>query len=131
MALFTEQDVELLEDVLDLVPDLDAVAFAAKLARERIGYPIESHEGLSSLFEDGRQTVFKGRRITMDDAVRFLPRTFFPIDSERDLLCKLMIAFQRGRLVHLEEQRRETPESPVLEEEVTILPSAAPGVLEV
>lgn len=127
---FDERDVELLETVLNLVPDLDIVAYAGKLARDKIKYPIRNHSGLRPLFGNRSVGSFKGRKITFEQAQRFVPDVFFPIKSERDLLCKLMIAFQRGRLFHLQEAARQrdalTFDS---QRKFTILPSPALATL--
>lgn len=81
---FDEKDVDLLEDIVDFVPDLDVVAYAAKLARKRIKYPIEGHPGLLPLFGDAKsgRARFKKRQLTYEQAERFLPSSFFPIESE-------------------------------------------------
>lgn len=126
---FDEKDVDLLEVIVDLVPDLDVVAYAAKLARKRIRYPIEGHSGLLPLFGDAKsgRARFKNRQLTYEQAERFLPGSFFPIESERDFVRKLLIAFQRGRLSHAREESDQAEAGRMDPAgEVTILPS--PGV---
>lgn len=124
---FDEKDLKLLESVLELVPDLDIVAYAAKLARDRVKYPVQDHAGFLPLFGKGKSAQFKDRQITFEDVERFLPKDFFPIASERDLLCKLLIAFQRGRVYHLQENiRSQQPRVISPNEKVTHLPSPSP-----
>ena len=121
---FDSEDVGLLEAVLDLVPDLDIVAYAAKLARERVTYPIDDHSGLLPLFSGQDGVIFKDRQITFEQAVRFIPREFFPIESERDFLCRLLIVFQRGRIFHQQEDFCEQMASTLTPtDELNLLPS--------
>jgi hypothetical protein len=117
---FDHDDVELLEDVLDLVPDLDVVAFALKTARKTIDYPLQSHDDLVPLFGEKRKHRFKDRELTFEQAVRFLPKEFFPVVSERDFAGKLLIAFQRGMLFHVQTELAEGPSGVGSE---TLLPS--------
>jgi hypothetical protein len=103
-SYFDERDVDLLVDVISLVPNLGEVAHAAKLARGRAKYPIEGYDGLAALLDDGRSARFGDREVTLDDVHRFFPKEFFPVDSEQDLIAKLLIAFQRGEVEHLKEK---------------------------
>ncbi len=103
MKHFDANDVELLEKVLVLCPDLDIVAYAAKLAREKIKYPIQDHDGLLPLFGSkprSRVFKFKEHRVTFEQARQFLPEAFFPIESEDDFLRKVLMAFAIGRNSH-------------------------------
>jgi hypothetical protein len=124
---FDADDVDLLESALELVPDLDIVTYIAKLARKRAQYPLSDHAALRTLFGRSRSGRFKDRVLTVEHAERFLPREFFPIDSERDLMCKLLIVFQRGRLFHLQEESTGSA-VPLSGQEGTLLPSPVPGV---
>ena len=103
MQHFDANDLELLEKVLVLCPDLDIVAYAAKVAREKIKYPIHDHDGLLPLFgSKSRSRVFKFKehRVTFEQAKHFLPEAFFPIESEEDFLRKVLMAFAIGRNSH-------------------------------
>ncbi|HEY5993840.1 MAG TPA: hypothetical protein VIU46_04475 [Gallionellaceae bacterium] len=100
---FDEKDVELLESVISLIPDLSLVACAAKIARGKIKYPLIDCDALQPIFGGKRLASYKDRKITFAQAQRFIPKEFFPITSERDLLCKLLISFQRGSMVHAQE----------------------------
>ena len=98
---FDEGDVELLESVLSMIPGLDLVAYAAKRARGKVSYPIREHSDLLPMFDKSRAVRFRDQVISFELAVRFIPREFFPIRSERDLLCKVLLAVQRGITYHL------------------------------
>ena len=122
---FDERDVDLLEEAVSLVPNLAAAAYAGKLARERTKYPIESFDGIVPLF-DGQETAeFEGRSVTVKTARRYMPDRFFPIETERDLLCKLMIALATREAEHGARSARAAKD---LEpsEELTIIPSPTP-----
>lgn len=41
---------------------------------------------------------------------RYLPKEFFPIESEHAFLCRVLIACQRGRMFHLQESMNEKKE---------------------
>ena len=101
---FDENDVELMEKALALHPDLDIVAYLVKCARERVKYPIQDHNGLLPLCDEGSRSVtFKDREVTFEDAKQSLPESFFPIESEDDLLFKFFIAFA---IAHTQNQPR-------------------------
>ncbi len=99
---FTEKDVDLLESALALIPDLTATALIARFVREKIGYPVKTSEDFKPYFdEDGRVVLDDKTTFTYSQVLKFLPKEFFPMETERDLFCRLLIAFQRGRLSHL------------------------------
>jgi hypothetical protein len=97
---FDAGDVDLLAAAVALIPDLDITTYAAKLARQAIDYPIKDYEGLRPLFEDGKRASYKNREITFEQAEQFIPKEFFPIETESDLLRKLFMSFQRGSFAH-------------------------------
>lgn len=103
--IFEAKDVELLQKVLLLNPDLETVAYIAKLARDKITYPIKSPENLLPLFR-GRSSVFvfKENKLTFKQAEKFIPKEFFPIETEDDLLRRLLIVFAIGRNSHTQDQ---------------------------
>ena len=100
---FGPDDVEVLQNALDLIPDLPAVAYAAKLARARLRFPVKSHDELRGIFAGRPSIRFRDRVAAVKHVDRFLPREFFPIASERDLMCKLLVAFQIGANTHAAE----------------------------
>ena len=98
---FNEKDVDLLESALELIPDLIPTALIAKFVREKIPYPIKSIEVFKPFFTKNKVSLQDKTTFTYAQVEKFLPKEFFPIETERDLLCRLLIAFQRGRLSHL------------------------------
>ena len=122
---FANDDLDVIESVLDLVPDAGITAYASKLAKKnRISFPIVDHDGLRPLFERDQRARYKNQLITFAQAQEFFPKEFFPITSNRDFTTKLLIAFQRARMVHEHEQGRSGGSS-ADPEEVTVLPSPA------
>jgi hypothetical protein len=93
--IFDADDVDLLEEVLSLVPNLTEVAFAAKLARERLTYPVRIHRTLDPLFETDGGLELGGRRVDSIQTRRYIPRQWFPIESEDDLIRKFLLAFHK------------------------------------
>jgi hypothetical protein len=118
--LFTTKDVGLLTEALTLIPNLPIVTFAAKRAGERLSYPIKSREELAKLLDDGAAAV-DGRTISAKDIETFVPDEFFPIPDQHALLCRLLIAFQRGDLFH-EQELAESPSTDPIPKEATIIP---------
>jgi hypothetical protein len=107
---FKSDDVDVLEAVIALVPDLDAVARTAViLRRKRAKYPIDSLADLFAHVAVGKLALLGERKITLEQAGRFFPKEFFPIASEQDLLVKLYLAFHRGTLTH---EREDAPPAP-------------------
>lgn len=98
--VFDEHDVDLLAQVLAHIPNGLEVAYAAKRARERAKYPIADHGGLAALLDDGKVARFRDREVTVDSIKRYVPKEFFPIDDEQDLIAKLLIAFDRAEIEH-------------------------------
>jgi hypothetical protein len=132
---FDEKDIDLLIYVISLIPDLDLVAYAGKLVRDKIKYPIKDYDSLQPLFGGKRVANYADRKITFAQAERFIPKEFFPIVSERDLLCKLIMVFQRGNIIHAQEAIASDSRAAMFtqaksvekEVEVTILPSPSVG----
>jgi hypothetical protein len=97
---FEAGDVGLLEKVLALVPDLRLVAYTAKVARERLSYPIADHEALRPLFE-GTDTFGDWKGVmNMGMTKKHLPVAFFPITSEDDLITKVHLGLAIGQTSH-------------------------------
>jgi len=98
---FTPDDLELLVKVIRLVPELEVLAHAAKMAQSKLSYPIVDHEGLLPLFQAESQVFETGqRRFTFESTQKFFARTLFPIVSEDDFLTKAYIAIWNGHLSH-------------------------------
>jgi hypothetical protein len=119
--LFTTKDVSLLTEALTLIPNLPIVTYAAKRASERLSYPIKSKEELFKLLDDGLVAAFDGRKISAKDIERFVPDEYFPIPDQHALLCRLLIAFQRGDLFH-EHELSAQPSTDPIPREATIIP---------
>lgn len=120
---FDTKDIGLLVDALTLIPNLPIVAFAAKRAKQRLKYPIESRAQLVELLDDRTVGEFDGRRISVQDIERFVPDEFFPMEDQHALLCRLLIAFQRGDLFHQQEMIASAAENPIpISRETTIIP---------
>jgi hypothetical protein len=100
---FKADDVELLASVIEVIPNLTEVAHATKLVRTQLTYPIDNRASLMELFAGKKSMRLGQRSITLTQIERFLPENFFPIESERDLICRLLIAFQIGDIYHAEE----------------------------
>lgn len=97
--VFTPDDLELLEKGLSLQPDLYFTIYAARLARTTIKFPIADHAALKPLFEGGSLKL-KDRFVTFDQVIQFVPKEFFPIETEDQFLSRILIAFgihQRSR----------------------------------
>jgi hypothetical protein len=119
--VFTTKDVGLLTEALTLIPNLPIVTFAAKRARERLSYPITSREELAKLLDDDTTAAFDGRSLSAKDIETFVPDEFFPIPDQHALLCRLLIAFQRGDLFHEHELAARRSRDP-MPREATIIP---------
>jgi hypothetical protein len=119
--MFTTKDVSLLTEALTLIPNLPIVTLAAKRARERLSYPIKSKDELAKLLDDGSVAEFDGRKISAKDIETFVPDEYFPIPDQHALLCRLLIAFQRGDLFHEHELLKMKSTDPI-PREATIIP---------
>jgi hypothetical protein len=95
VRVFDASDLELLEEVLGLVPHLTEVAFAAKTARGRLKYPVQTHRALDPLFGKEGFLELGGRRVDNVQTRRYFSQKWFPIESEHDLIRKLLLAFHR------------------------------------
>jgi hypothetical protein len=95
-----DHDVALM--ALELHPELLASAEAVQLSRtQQLSFPVETLDHLVGALEKaGGSVTYGGRDITADEVRKFVPEKFFPIESERDLLSRLLIAFLIGRQSH-------------------------------
>jgi hypothetical protein len=125
-AKFDATDLELLTAVIDEIPNLTTVAQATRLVRNRLKFPIKKRDEILSLF-DGKKTLsFGGRKVTVANVELFLLEKFFPIQSEQELIRKLIIAFQIGDYYHAEQfmQKGGSDDAPA---ETIPGPSYVPG----
>jgi hypothetical protein len=53
-----------------------------------------------ALLDDGKVARFGDREVTGDAIKRYVPKEFFPLDDEDDLIAKLLIAFDRAEIEH-------------------------------
>jgi hypothetical protein len=102
--LFEDGDLELLLSALQLIPDLEAVAYATKLARKKLKFPLKSRSALRPLFDSAGSVRFRESTIKFAQVERFLPDDFFPIESERAFMTRALIAFQIARTTHQQEE---------------------------
>jgi hypothetical protein len=91
--LFEAEDVGLLQHVLELVPDLLAVALAAKRAKAMgLTFPVERVEDLFQVLGE-EESLSVGRHVLGRQAIsRFMPEGFFPIQDEDQLLRRSYVA---------------------------------------
>jgi len=102
-AKFDVEDLELLASIIEEIPNLTTVTHATKLVRKRLKYPISKRDEILSLF-DGKKAVLLGdRKISVANVELFLLEKFFPIQSEQELVRKLIIAFQIGDFYHADQ----------------------------
>jgi hypothetical protein len=119
--MFTTKDVGLLTEALALIPNLPIVTFAAKRASERLSYPITTRKELVALLDEGGVAAVAGRTISAKDIEAFVPDEYFPIPDQHALLCRLLIAFQRGDLFHEHELTAKRSSDPI-PKEATVIP---------
>lgn len=105
---FDVADLELLASIIEEIPNLTTVAQATKLVRTRLKYPISRRDEILSLFDGKKSLLLGDRKVTVANVELFLMEKFFPIQSEQDLVRKLIIAFQIGDFYHADEVMRNT-----------------------
>jgi hypothetical protein len=94
---FTSEDFEILDLTLSLIPDLRICALALKEARMmKVRYPIESVDELLRHLKTGQFVA--GHHVIDSDEIRtYMPKEFFPIEHEGELLSKIYAALGRQR----------------------------------
>ena len=125
--VFDEGDLELLEDVMGLVPNLTEVAYAGKLARDRLKFPVRTHRALDPLFGKEGALELGGRTVSSEQTRRYIPQQWFPIESVDDLVRKLLLAFQRRDAERAALAARAHAARPV-DEDVATIPGPVPLV---
>jgi len=114
---FTRKDFDVLDLTLSTIPELRICAYAVKRARSlKVRYPIETVETVVAGLE---HSVFEGagHRITPADIRNYMPKEFFPIRTERELLSKIFVALNRckyemGIVAQLSPQMRKQLATP-------------------
>jgi hypothetical protein len=100
---FNAEDLDLLAKVIEVIPNLTEVAHALRLARKGLKYPVKNRDELLKLLEGKKSVKLGSRSITSAAVQQFMLDKFFPVDSEEDLIRKLLIAFQIGDIYHTED----------------------------
>ncbi len=101
---FDEKDFEILMKVIKLHPELELIAYATKQARAKLTYPIKSYRDLAALSNTKAKTLsFRGETINMKQVRMFIPKDFFPIESEDQFIIRMLIAFMIGHTSHQKE----------------------------
>ncbi|MDO8263475.1 MAG: hypothetical protein Q7T21_09625 [Gallionella sp.] len=126
---FDKSDFDLLLSAISLMPELELVAYAGKLARSQLSYPVETASEFLALFGDAKALRYFDREITSTQASRFMPKEFFPISDEKDLLRKLLLAFQHGSITHAAEATTKRARTKAKTESASdfLIPSPAHG----
>jgi hypothetical protein len=94
---FGQDDVDILNVTLNLVPELRICAAAAKRARRMaLNYPLRSAESVCELL-GGEVFEGAGYRISRADIFRYMPSGYFPIENEAELIARAYMALLRCR----------------------------------
>src|SRR3712207_3199602 len=92
---FEAKDFELLDLVLDLIPELRICALALKRARtKQVTYPLKSHREIIELLQE-KELLVEGHRITGSHIERYMTEELFPITDERELISRVYLALCR------------------------------------
>lgn len=99
------QDLDLVDEVLCLNPELRIVTFLGQQARQRdLAYPVETAEQLvEALANDSFELV--GHRVDSRTIVRALADEWFPMAHEGEFLSAAYLALVRCRAEAVAEQR--------------------------
>jgi hypothetical protein len=102
---FKAQDLQMIEEGLRFAPHLYLTLYAAKVARTKLSYPINTHEGLAPLFDKHGNFTFESTVISSDKLEKFIPGAFFPIESESDFITKIYTSLCIGQESHTQTRR--------------------------
>lgn len=92
---FGSADLDLVDNVLCLVPELRVVASLGQEARRRrIQYPVTSAKQLAACLR-GEQLNVEGHRVDAKSIAHALPQEWFPITHEGELLSTIHLAVRR------------------------------------
>jgi hypothetical protein len=93
--VFEPADFDVLDITLSLMPELRICALAVKRARAaNVKYPITLADQLVVLLEN-RRFATAGHQIEAEDVGKYMPKEFFPIEHEGELISRIFIALAR------------------------------------
>ena len=89
---FSPEDIDILNEALDIVPELKICVQAVRLHRERKRpYPIADHDALFDLFE-GEELAIANHVINRQQIDRYVPPSLFPITNDQALMRTIYLA---------------------------------------
>ncbi len=90
----SEEDFDVIRQVLDVVPELKISALAIKRIRSaKLKYPIETPKVLQKLLE--KEEVLEGHHISRNTIDLFMTKELFPINDERELASRTYLCLIR------------------------------------
>ena len=88
-------DLELVDNVLCVIPEMRVVAFLGREARKRrVKYPITGAKQLVALLR-GDTFVVGGHRVDAESIMQTLPAEWFPLAHEGELLSAIHLGLRR------------------------------------
>lgn len=125
--LFDAGDLLLIEEGLTLFEDLHMVLYAAKLGRKTMKYPVKSPEDLAGIFGSKKVFQFRDWKISYKTFLKFAPQEFFPMETEKDFLMRMLMIFQIARRTHQFDTMQQGSVKPFSEKEnVYLIPTPEP-----
>ncbi len=102
-------DPDIAKELLQLSPSLLTAGELVTMARKKKAkFPIRGCATLAAFLDKGGAIRLpSGYRLTAEQIDEFMPAAFFPIVDELDFMTKLYVALERGREVHLAEEKLE------------------------
>jgi hypothetical protein len=92
---FTPEDFEILDLALDQNQELRLCAGVVKAARKAgLKYPLESNKVLQGLVPKKKMMV-EGHQLRAALIERYMPKEYFPINDERELIARCYVALVR------------------------------------
>lgn len=89
------EDLELVDNVLCVIPEMRAVAFLGREARRRgLTYPVSGVEQLVALLR-GDAFLVLGHRVDAHSITEALPEEWFPLAHEGELLSAIHLGLRR------------------------------------
>jgi hypothetical protein len=89
------EDLELVDNVLSVIPELRAVAFLGREARRRrLAYPVSGVEQLVALLRGDTFQVL-GHLVDAESITEALPEEWFPLAHEGELLSAIHLGLRR------------------------------------
>jgi hypothetical protein len=96
--VFRPEDLSILLEVLETNQSLHSSAHAVKVIEERLAYPVANVDVLLEAFGDEPYVSIGNCRISRNHVQEYLPAAWFPISTRRELIGRLILAFERERL---------------------------------